>query len=255
MGATGLIGVQELAKAAPDGYTIGYANIAIPVAQELLTRGAFNIGRDVAAIGGTSRSINVLVVAPASPARSISDLVALLRARPGAYSYASGGNGTPAHLNGELFRRAHGLDVVHVPYKALAGAINDIARNDVHFMFGTSGSMVAPIQGGRLRALAIAGPRRLPALPDVPTMAEAGFPNSEVQSWAGLIAPPATPPSVIARLSRVLGEVLADPATAKFMETNGSEPFALPPEEFARLLTSESERWQRFVRETGLKAD
>lgn len=255
VGGTGLVGTQEVARAAPDGYTIAYTNIALPVAQELLAKGAFNVARDLTPIGGTSRSINVLVVPPQLPARNVAELVALLKARPGAYSYASGGNGTPAHLAGEVFKRAQGLDVVHVPYKALAAAINDLARGDVHLLFGTSGSVVPAIQGRRLRALAVAGPRRLTALPDVPTMAEAGFPGIDVQSWAGLVAPRATPAPIVARIGQALREVLAEPETARFLETNGSEPFPIGAPEFGQLLASESDRWARFVRETGLTAD
>ena len=255
IGGTGLIGMQELAKSPPDGYTIAYTNIAIPVSQELLGKGAFDVGRDVVAIGGSSRSINVLVVPPQLPARNVAELVALLKARPGAYSYASGGNGTPAHLNGEIFKKINGIDAVHVPYKGLAAAVTDMARGDIHFLFGTSGSMVPAIQAGRVRALAIAGPRRLPALPDVPTMAEAGFPNSDVQSWSGFVAPAGTPPAIVARLSKALREVLDDPATGRFMASAGAEPFPTTSAEFAKLLVAESERWRRFVRESGLKVD
>lgn len=255
VGGSGLIGMQDVAKAAPDGHTIAYTNIAVAVSQELLGKGAFSLTRDVVPIGGSSRSINVLVVAPSLPARSVAELVALLKARPGAYSYASGGNGTPAHLNGEMFKKAQGVFAVHVPYKGLAGAVNDMARGDIHFLFGTSGSMVPAITGGRVRALAVAGPKRLPALPDVPTMAEAGFAGNDVQSWSGLVAPPGTPEPVIARMSQVLREVLADPATARFMENAGAEPYPTSPAEFGAVLAAESVRWQRFVRETGLKVD
>jgi tripartite-type tricarboxylate transporter receptor subunit TctC len=255
VGGSGLIGMQEVAGAAPDGYTIGYTNIAIAVAQELLAKGAFSLERDVAPIGGSSRSINVLVVPNGSPARTVAELVAMLKARPGGYSYASGGNGTPAHLNGEIFKRANGLFVVHVPYRGLAGAINDMVRGDIDLLFGTSGSMVPAIKGGRVRALAVAGPKRLPALPDVPTMAEAGFAGNEVLSWSGLVAPKGVPAPRIARMEKALAEVLADPATATFMEAQGAEPLQAGSAEFGALLGSESARWRRFVRETKLTVD
>lgn len=255
VGASGLLGMHELAKSPPDGYTLSYTNIAIAVSQELLEKGAFSLKRDVMPIGGMSASLNVLVVAPNLPARSVTELVALLKARPGGYSYASGGNGTPAHLNGEIFKRVNGVDVVHIPYKGLAPAITDIGRGDVHFMFGISSSVVPAIKAGRLRALAVASEQRLPALPDVPTMAEAGFGGNDVRSWSGLVAPPGTPASVVAKLSQALREVLADPATTTFLENNGSQAAPLNAAEFGQLMATESDRWQRFIRETGLKSD
>ncbi len=255
VGASGLVAMHEIAKALPDGYTLSYTNIAIAVSQELLDKGAFNLKRDVTPVGGMSASINVLVVPPKLPVKDVSELVAMLKAKPGAYSYASGGNGTPAHLNGEIFKKVNRLDVVHVPYKGLSPAIQDIARGDVHYMFGISSSVVPAIKGGLLRALAVASDKRLPALPDVPTMAEAGFGGNDVRSWAGLVAPPGTPAPIVARLAQALRETLADPATATFMENGGGQVLALSPDEFGQLMASESDRWQRFVRDTGLKSD
>ena len=131
VGASGLLAMRELAKAAPDGYTLSYTNIAIAVSQELLDKGAFSLKRDVTPIGGMTSSFNVLVVTPNLAARNVAELVAALKAKPGGYSYASGGNGTPAHLNGEIFKRINGVDVVHGPYKGLAPAITDVSRGDV----------------------------------------------------------------------------------------------------------------------------
>jgi tripartite-type tricarboxylate transporter receptor subunit TctC len=185
----------------------------------------------------------------------VRELVALLRAKPGGYSYGSGGNGTPAHLNGEIFKRANGLDVVHVPYKALTAAVNDLARGDIHYMFGISTAMTPAIRGGRIRAIAVAAPRRLASLSDVPTMEEAGFVGNDVRSWAGFIGPRGLPAPVVAKLNRTIAEVLADPATLKFLEENGAEPAPMAAAEFGRLLVEESARWDAFIRETGLKAD
>ncbi|WP_423454018.1 Bug family tripartite tricarboxylate transporter substrate binding protein [Ottowia sp. VDI28] len=255
VGASGLVAMRELAKAPPDGYTLSYTNIAIAVSQELLGKDTFSLKHDVAPIGGLSSSFNVLVVPPALPVKDVAGLVALLKAKPGGYSYASGGNGTPAHLNGEIFKTVNGLDVVHVPYKGLAPAITDVSRGDVHFMFGISSSVVPAIKSGRLHALAVAAPKRLAALPDVPTMAEAGFGGNDVLSWSGLVAPPGTPGPVVKRVALALREVLSDPATAEFLDISGSQAVIMSPEEFGRLMASESDRWQSFIRKSGLKTD
>ncbi len=255
VGASGMVAMRELTKAPPDGYTLSYVNIAIAVSQELLGMGTFSLKRDVTPIGGVSASFNVLVVPPALPVKDVAGLVAMLKAKPGGYSYASGGNGTPAHLNGEIFKTVNNLDVVHVPYKGLAPAITDVSRGDVHFMFGISSSVVPAIRSGRLRALAVASDQRLPALPDVPTMAEAGFGGNDVRSWSGLVAPPGTPAPVVARLALALREVLSDPATRDFLESSGSQATIMTSAEFGRLMASESDRWQSFVRKSGLKTD
>jgi len=255
VGAVGLIAMQELARAQPDGYTLSYANLAIAVSQALLGKGTFSLARDVTAIASTTYAYNVLVVQPELPVRTVRDLVALLKARPGGYSYGSGGNGTPAHLNGEIFKRANGVDAVHVPYKGLGAAINDLARGDIQYMFGISTAMTPAIAAGRIRAVAVAAPKRLDALPDVPTMEESGFMGNDVRSWAGFIAPAGTPPAIVARLHRAVSETLADPATVTFLRNNGAEAVSTSAAEFGQLLVAETARWQDFIREVGLKAD
>jgi tripartite-type tricarboxylate transporter receptor subunit TctC len=255
VGAVGMIAMQELARSQPDGYTLGYANLAIGVSQWLVGKSGFSLAKDVTAIGGTTYAYNVLVVAPDLPVRNARELVDLVKSKPGGFSYGSGGSGTPAHLNGEIFRRANGLDVVHVPYKGLAPAVNDMARGDIHFMFGISTAMTAAVASGRIRAIAVAAPRRLAALPDVPTMEESGFHGNDVRSWAGFTAPAGTPEPIVARLHQALAETLRDPATVKFLETNGAEAAPMDPATFGALLVAETARWETFIRETGLKAE
>jgi len=255
VGAVGMIAMQELARAQPDGYTLSYANLAIGVSQELLGKGAFSLARDVTAIAATTYAYNVLVVTPDLPARTVTELVALLKARPGGYSYGSGGNGTPAHLNGEIFKRANGVDAVHVPYKGLGAAINDLSRGDIQYMFGIATAMTPAITAGRIRAVAVAAPRRIASLPDVPTMEESGFVGNDVRSWAGFVAPAGTPPDVVARLYKATADTIADPATVAFLQKNGAETAPMTSTEFGALLVAESARWQAFVRDVGLKID
>jgi len=255
VGAVGLIAMQELARAQPDGYTLSYANLAIAVSQALLGKGTFSLARDVTAISATTYAYNVLVVTPDLPARTVRELVDLLKAKPGGYSYGSGGNGTPAHLNGEIFKRANGVDAVHVPYKGLGAAINDLARGDIQYMFGISTAMTAAIAAGRIRAVAVAAPQRLASLPSVPTMEESGFLGNDVRSWAGFIAPAGLPPAIVERLHRAVSDTLADPATVTFLQNNGAETVRMSAAEYGELLVAESARWQDFIREVGLKAD
>jgi len=255
VGAVGMIAMQELARAQPDGYTLSYANLAIGVSQALLGKGAFSLARDVTAIAATTYAYNVLVVTPDLPARTVRELVDLLKAKPGGYSYGSGGNGTPAHLNGEIFKRANGVDAVHVPYKGLGVAINDLARGDIQYMFGISTAMTAAIAAGRIRAVAVAAPRRLSSLPGVPTMEESGYLGNDVRSWAGFIAPAGTPTAIVVRLHKAVSDTLADPATVTFLQNNGAEAVAMSSAEYGELLVAETTRWQNFIKEVGLKAD
>lgn len=254
VGAVGLIGVRELAKADPDGYTIGYVNNAIAVSQWLLGKGSVDIARELAPISALTYQSNILVVASSFPATGTRELVEMIRRRPGEYSFASGGNGTPAHLNGDLFRRANKLEVVHVPYKALAPAINDLSRGDVHYMFGIATSVMPAIRAGKLRAIAVAAPRRMALLPDVPTMEETGFKGLDVRSWGGIVAPARTPAPIVARLRQAMAQVLSDPEIIRALQAQGSD-VAEPDADFATLLRTESARWKQYVEETGLKAD
>ncbi len=254
-GGVGVVAMQELAKSPPDGYTLGYVNSAISVSQWLLGDGSFLMTRDVTPVGLMSFTYNVLVVAPNLPVNSVAELVSMAKAKPGALSYASGGNGTPAHLQGELFRRSVGIDVVHVPYKALATAFTDMGRGEVHYVFGVASSVVPVLKAGRLKALAVAAPKRMPTLPDVPTMEELGYKGIDVRSWGSIGATAGTPAAVINKLNTTLKTVLADPATVKLWDTLGSEIPQATLADAADLYRSETLRWEKFLKENPIKID
>jgi tripartite-type tricarboxylate transporter receptor subunit TctC len=253
-GATGLIGVQELARSAPDGYTIATINLGVLVAQLLSPGTQVNLVRDTSAVAMPFRQYTVLLVAPSLPAHNVKELVDYLKARPNSF-FGSGGNGTPAHLAGEIFRRSAGFNATHVPYKQLTTALSDVIRGDIQYIFSIGSSAVPMAQSGRLRALAVAAPKRLAVLPDVPTMAESGFADPDVNSWSGIVAPPGTPAPIVQKLNRLMREVVHDPVHGKAFEALGLEIADPTPEQFAALLRSESLRWARFVKEAHITLD
>ena len=201
------------------------------------------------------RQYTVLIVRPDSPAKSAHDLIQQIREKPGFHSYASGGNGTPAHLAGELFLRANKVQGRHIPYKGMMVAVTDIIRGDVLFACSVTANVATLIHGGRLKALALLAPRRNSTFPDVPTLAELGLPEVDVTSWTGVATPLATPLALRQRLSAILREVVDDPAHAKAFGTLGLEVTYQPAELFGSIIQSEVLRWARFVRDTGLQID
>ena len=255
VGATGMIGMAELARAPADGYTIVLINLANAIAQAMQAKSPVELVRDTAPIALIGNQYTVLCVAPDSTARTVAELVKLLRASPGEHTFGSGGNGTPAHLAGELFQRAVGANARHIPYKAIATALTDVGRGEVSFIFGIGNSAIPLIRGGRLRALAVAAPQRIAALPDLPTMTEAGVAGVEVQSWTGLSAPAGTPPQIIEQLNRALREVLAAADMRLFFENLGIEVADASAQEFGALVRAETVRWAAFVKRAGIGID
>ncbi len=255
VGATGMIGMAELARAPADGYTIVLINLANAIAQAMQAKPPVDLVRDTAPVALIGSQYTVLCVAPDAPARTVADLVKLQKAAPGAYTFGSGGNGTPAHLAGELFRRAIGADARHIPYKSIATALTDVGRGEVGFIFSIGNSAIPLIRSGRLRALAVAAPQRIAALPDLPTMAEAGVAGVEVQSWTGLAAPTGTPPAIIEQLNRALREVLAAADMRLFFESLGIEVAAASAQAFGTLVRTETVRWAAFVKQAGIGID
>jgi tripartite-type tricarboxylate transporter receptor subunit TctC len=246
-GAAGIIGVQVFLGAAPDGYTIMMGNIGPNAINYALYRKLSYKPEDMIPITSVISNPNVLVVNPAVPAKTVGELVALAKANPGKYSFASSGRGQSVHMSGELFRFKTGVDIVHVPYKGTGPALIDLLAGQVNMIFSSLPSAMGYIRSGRLRALAVTGRQREPELPDVPTMVEAGYPDFYVTGWFGLFASAGTPRPVIDKLYRAAKNVLATPEIkARFAELGGTAG-GEPPEQFKAYVMAEKQKWAQVA--------
>jgi tripartite-type tricarboxylate transporter receptor subunit TctC len=198
---------------------------------------------------------NVLVVHPSVAARTVQELIALARAKPGALNFGTGGNGTSNHLAGELLRIMAGIDVVHVPYKGVPQAINDTLAGRMHFAFGSPMSVLPHVKDGRLRLLAVTTPQRARMLPDVPTVAESGVPGYEFSGWMGVLAPKATPQDIALRLQQEIAKIVFAPEMEQRLAADAAEPVGSSPAEFAAFLKADIARWTRVVRDAHIQAD
>jgi len=208
----------------------------------------FDPQRDFAPVSYTSLITNILVVNANVPAKNVADLVALAKAKPGELTFASSGAGSSTHLSAELFKSMAGVDIVHVPYKGSSQAITDLMAGHVTMLVDNAPSSLPYVQQGKLRALAVTSLKRMPGLPDVPTLDEAGVKGYESLSWSGIVAPAATPKPVIAKLNAAIERVLAMPDVRKKFADLGVDPVGGPPEAFARHIRAESEKWGRVVK-------
>ncbi|WP_188972711.1 Bug family tripartite tricarboxylate transporter substrate binding protein [Neoroseomonas lacus] len=255
-GAGGNIGLDAVAKAAPDGYTIGMgqaANLAINPA--LYPRMPFDPLTDFALISLVATQPNVLVVGRNAPYRTLAELVAAGRARPGSLTAGNAGNGTTGHLAGAMFARAAEIEVVHVPYRGAAPVLTDLLAGRVDFFFANPLAVKGMLESGDVRALAVTSATRSRTFPDVPTVAESGFPGFEAVNWTGLVAPARTPEPIIDRLSQEARKALATPETIARLAAEGSEPFGSTPARFREFLTEEHAKWGRVVREARIQLD
>ena len=253
-GATGMVGMQALARSAPDGYTVGVMFLTHTVLPELIGPLPYNTATDFAPIANLVWLYNVLVVPANSNIQSVQDLVRLARAQPGALNYGSGGNGSPAHLVAESFCQASGVKLTHVPFKGPAEAVSALLGDQLNAMFATVPSAAALVRSGKLRAIAVTSPQRLAALPQVPTLAEAGVTGVELKEWEGLVAPAGTPKAIVDKWNQELFQVLANPEVrAKLADLGMSVVPAHPSGDFAELIRKELDQWGRFVRSTGLR--
>ena len=254
-GASANIGMETVAKAAPDGYTLLMASNGIATNMALFPNLAFDGRRDFTPIAKIGYAPLVIVVPVSSPLKSLKDLIAMAKAEPGKLTYASAGNGSSGHLAGELLKSTAKIDVLHVPYKGGAPAITDLLGERITFMPINPVEMVAHIRAGRLRALAVGSEKRFPLLPDVPTVAEAGLPGYEASVWWGLVAPAKTPPEIVRQLNAETNKALANPAIANKLGELGIVVTPGTTDQFAAFIKSQTELWSIVVKSAGIKPD
>ncbi|GAP37480.1 tripartite tricarboxylate transporter substrate binding protein [Piscinibacter sakaiensis] len=254
-GAGGNVGADVVAKSPGDGYTLLFASGSITINPQLYKKMPFDTRRDLVPITNVASGPMLVVVPDDSPARSVKDLIALAKAKPGSISFGSAGVGSQVHLAGENFANAAGIDILHVPYKGEAPAYTDLIAKQTQMMVGNFAAASALLGPGRLRALAVTGRERSPLLPDVPTVAESGLPGFENTGWFGLLAPAATPPAIIAKIHRDTVKAMAGSQIKGRLYVQGMTPVGNTPAEFAKAMDDEGERWATVVRNRRLSAN
>jgi tripartite-type tricarboxylate transporter receptor subunit TctC len=255
-GAGGNVAAEAVAHSAPDGYTLLAGNNAILATNAALYKKInFDPEADFAPIGLIGSQANILVVNPALPVKSMAELIALAKANPGKLNFASSGHGLAAHLAGELFKAEAKIDIVHVPYKGAAPALQDVIAGHVQMMFATASSVVPHIQDGKVRPLAVATLKRTAVLPDIPTIDELGIKNFDATTWHGLVAPARTPKDIVATLNQALVATLDDPGVRKSLADLGVDIIGGTPEDFAAYIKSEIPKWTAIIKASGAKLD
>ncbi len=255
-GAGGMLAAGELTRAAPDGYTLLLANTGpFAIAPYLQAKLPYDPVRQFTYIGQISQGSYVAVTRPDHPARDLREFVAWARANAGKVNYASGGAGTSTHLNGELMNQASGLDMTHVPYKGSAPAVQDLIGGQTHLLIDAGTVLLPQIKGGKLKALAVTGPKRDPQLPDVPTVRELGLAGMESTGFQGLVGPAGMPREVVEKLAAELSRVLAQPELKSKFAASGSEAHFQGPAEFAGFVKADNEKWARLIRDRKLQLD
>jgi len=252
-GAIGTIAGAEVLKQPADGYSIYAIALAHSAAPALLPNIGFRLDTDFTPVIKLTTAHHVLVVNPSVPARSLTELVALLKSQPDKLTFSSGGFGTPAHLTGELFKLQTGVRVAHVAYRALPQAIGDLVNGTNHFQFITPLPVLDLVAAGKLRALAVTAPKRMPALKDVPTVVEEGFPELVIQDWVGFVVKRGTPDAIVTRLNEAINKALAKPSVREAFAKIAAEPAGGSPAEFGAFLKSQIAHWGKVVKDAGIK--
>ena len=252
-GAAGNIGAEAVAKAAHDGYTLLMATTGVMAINNALYKSmTYDAAKELEPVSFTTSITNVLTVPLELPAKSVAELIALAKAQPGKLSFASSGAGSSTHLSGELFKSMAGIDVLHIPYKGSGQALIDLMAGRVSMIFDNMPSVLPFIRGGKLRGLAVTGAKRSAAMPELPTIAEAGVPGYESLSWSGIAVPAGTPKDIVLRLNREIGGVLAMADVRQKLTELGADPVGGSPEVFAEHVRKEREKWSRLIRERNI---
>jgi tripartite-type tricarboxylate transporter receptor subunit TctC len=255
VGAAGNIGVEQIAKAAPDGYTLGIVPVGNVAVNPTLFPSLPYKASELAPVAMLATVENVLAVNAEVPARSLKDLLALAKQKPGTLSFASPGAGSQAHLAGELMALEADVKLIHVPYKGIGPAINDLVGGQVTMMFGAMSAVLPHVKSGKLRALGVASLKRSAAMPELPTIAEQGLPKFEAVSWYALMAPAGTPAAVVDRLNAESTRALAKPAIKEKFAAQGLEPGSGKPQDLAATIRTETARWSEVIRKQNIKPD
>ena len=246
-GAGGAVGTELVAHAAPDGYTLLLFNNAQTLNASLKPDLPFDVVKDFAPISMLGTSPIVLVASPKFPAKTIQDVIAMAKAQPGKINYGSAGYGTPLHFAGELLNVLADINLVHVPYRGQGSSSKALIANDIELGFGTVAGFAPMIQGGLVRPIAAAGAKRLKEFPDLPTIAESGYPDFDVYIWYGIVAPAGTPPDIVKKLHDAIAEILANPTERADIEKKGYDVTPSTPEELAAFIKSDLARWKGLV--------
>jgi tripartite-type tricarboxylate transporter receptor subunit TctC len=250
------IGIDAVAKAAPDGYTIGQGPVgALAITRHMVAKLPYDIERDLQPVALVTTGYMLLAVSPKTDFHSVKDLIDFAKKNPGKLSNASSSNGSPGHVSGELFKYMTGTDIVHIPYKGGAAAIADLISGQVQLMFESTNSIAPHVKAGRVRALAVSGMQRAHSLPEVPTLNEAGVLGYEVNAWSGIITTAGVPRAVLDKLNAAVNRAILEPKTKELLFTLGSEGGGGTPEEFAALIRRDSAKWAEVVKRSGAKID
>jgi tripartite-type tricarboxylate transporter receptor subunit TctC len=252
-GQGGVLGTDAVAKAAPDGYTIAISSAGALAISPSMEKVAYDTLQDLAPVTLVATVPEMLVVAPDLQAKDMTGLVALAKSKPGQLNFASSGAGSLPHLAGELLHITAGIDIVHVPYRGAAPAVNDLIGQQVHMAFLDLPVLLPQVKAGSLRPIAVGSAERAPTAPDVPTLAEAGYPTLRIENWYGMVAPKGTPDAIIATLNRVTREAMADPTVKEKLAAQGASLAGDSPEHFRSFIADEIKRWAGVIKDAGVE--